>query len=608
MQSLCSRRLNVYRRCRYSQRLWSSTFGSIGSNAADATDKKATWTLIGAAALSITAAAALTLSKQLSYCDCDADYSTLPSYASSSDPMPFPENEQHLDADDIHRHLHPLKTSKTQTELEDPTGDFQKSVRAVNASMLATSTNNNMFHLQHAHTLPNDRVHTLDKHKHKHENPLVTTRNMYFYKSTTIAKPLEHRFALLAGPSSEELGGDVAHLLGVTASKLDCTRFADGETRVELNASVRGKHVYVVNSATSNDSVVELLLLIATLRRASAKNITAVIPYYGYSRQDERKARRREPIAAADIAVMLEKVGVDRVICMDLHSDTIRGFFSPSVPIEVSFCMGCSYLWGRSYEKLLLCFVYNPNCFIWPTLTIFISSIFQHLMPVPVAAAYFHEELIRGMGGVLPKPTSFTLRNRKGKDIEQQQQFYPAVTIVASHEGQVGRATRFRDVLQRLSGHTVELAVLSRTAKMVAGERQYEPDLVGNVQGRKCILVDDIVNTGTTLVSNIHLLKEKGAESIYAWATHGVFHSTVVDAEGNEVVNDAPERIAQLDELEYLLVSNSIMAHRALPAKIRLLNVAPLLAEAIARALHNQSISGILDSDAHDGELERYDS
>lgn len=203
-------------------------------------------------------------------------------------------------------------------------------------------------------------------------------------------------------------------------------------------------------------------------------------------------------------------------------------------------------------------------------------------MPAPVAAAYFHEEL-----STAEPPEGF-----------DEPDYYPKVTVVASHEGQVSRAEQFRSVLQRLSGADVELAVLSKT-RMRQGEQYYEPYLVGNVKGRKCILIDDIVNTGTTLISNIQSLKQEGAESIYAWATHGVF--------GPAERNDAPERLQDMEDLEFLLISNSVINPRVLPPRIRLLNVAPLLAEAIARALHDQSVSGILSMDESMEEVDRYD-
>jgi ribose-phosphate pyrophosphokinase len=202
-------------------------------------------------------------------------------------------------------------------------------------------------------------------------------------------------------------------------------------------------------------------------------------------------------------------------------------------------------------------------------------------MPVPVAAAYFHEEL--GMGAPPPdwKP------KKKGDT------YYPPITIVASHEGQVHRAAHFRSVLQRLSGQDIELAFISKSRQKI-GEIFYTPRLVGKVEGRRCILVDDIVNTGSTLTTNVEKLHELGAEKIYAWTTHGVFGTT-----------DAPEKIQAMEHLDYLLISNSVMSARGLPSKIRQLNVAPLLAEAVARALHDQSISGILNLD--DTKVERYD-
>jgi ribose-phosphate pyrophosphokinase len=238
-------------------------------------------------------------------------------------------------------------------------------------------------------------------------------------------------------------------------------------------------------------------------------------------------------------------------------------------------------------------------------------------MPAPVAAAYFHEEL----SSISPPEGE--------ESSDEEEAYYPKVTVVASLEGQVGRATQFRSVLQRLSGHNIELAVLTKSKTMPGGNTPAETKLVGNVSGRKCIIIDDIVNTGTTMVGNIEKLKQSGAESIYAWATHGrsfyiivafrswfpriCSHSTLntpsfhTGVFGEAETNDAPEKLQQMEELKYLLVSNSIQTERHLPPKIRLLNVAPLLAEAIARSLHDQSISSILSLEPLD-QMERYDA
>ena len=206
------------------------------------------------------------------------------------------------------------------------------------------------------------------------------------------------------------------------------------------------------------------------------------------------------------------------------------------------------------------------------------------MLPVPVAAAYFHEEL----GSLIDEPKDPSNNASKA-------QVYPKVTIVAAHEGQVARAAHFRKVLQMLSGADIQMAFISKN-RLVAGQKAYEPLLVGDVKGRKCIIIDDIVSTGTTLASCIETLNEEGAESVYAWATHGVFGETT----------NTPDKLQALPGLEYVLISNSVSPKAPLPTKIRQLNVAPLLAEAIARSLHDQSISGILNLE--DMTAERYDA
>lgn len=358
----------------------------------------------------------------------------------------------------------------------------------------------------------------------------VYTKKMYFYQSTQIRDDKRWRFRLFALPSSEHLGKEIAYLLGSSLNLISVGSFADGETSIKINEGVRGREVYVVCSTTSTNSILELLLTVSALRRGSAKRICAVIPYYGYSRQDRRTSVKREPIAAADVAKLLEEMGVDSIICCDLHNPLVKGFFRPKVPVN-------------------------------------------HLLPGPVAAAYFYEELFSG-----------------GDEDEASNapREVPKITVVAAHESQVARANAFRLSLQKLSGHEdVRLALVSNT-KGLKGQNESDSTslLVGDVRGRKCIIVDDIINTGATMRNAIETVGRSGASEVYAWATHGALHGSN---------NNAPEMMDKLDGLKYLLVSNSVAVDRDLPKKVRTLSIAPLLAESIARSLHSESISTMLD-------------
>ena len=161
--------------------------------------------------------------------------------------------------------------------------------------------------------------------------------------------------------------------------------------------------------------------------------------------------------------------------------------------------------------------------------------------------------------------------------------------MVAAHENQVFRANGFRNALQKLSGNEdIRVALISNTKAFNARSTTMgeSTTLVGDVEGRKCIIVDDIINTGGTMMNAIDMVNKSGASEVYAWATHGVLHLPE---------NDAPLKIGQMDCLKYLLISNSVVIERELPENIRKLSIAPLLAEAVARSLHSESISTILN-------------
>ena len=313
---------------------------------------------------------------------------------------------------------------------------------------------------------------------------------------------MSSKMMVFTGNANRELAQKVASRLYLSLGKADVGKFSDGEVAVELNENVRGKDVFVVQStcAPTNDNLMELLVMIDALRRASAHRITAVVPYFGYARQDRRVRSARVPITAKVVADMMDSVGVDRVLTMDLHAEQIQGFFACPVdnvygsPILNDDIVACNY------DDLM---VVSPD-----------------------------------IGGVV----------------------------------------RARAIAKQLN--EAELAIIDKRRPR-ANEAQVM-NVIGEVDGRTCLLVDDMVDTAGTLCQAADALKERGAAKVVAYCTHAVLS-------GNALTN---LRNSQLDEL---VVTDTIPLSEEAKSveKIRQLTTADLLAESMRRVANEESISAL---------------
>ncbi|WP_345984729.1 ribose-phosphate pyrophosphokinase [Sulfurimonas sp. HSL-1656] len=303
-------------------------------------------------------------------------------------------------------------------------------------------------------------------------------------------------YKIFAGSASEEFAKEVCKYLDVPLAKADIKRFSDGEISVQIAESVRGRDVFIIQStgAPSNDNLMELLIMTDALRRSSASSITAVIPYFGYARQD-RKAAPRVPISAKLVANLYQTAGIDRLVTIDLHAGQIQGFFD--IPVD--------NLYG--------------------------SIIFQQ---------YIKEKN-------LPNP------------------------IIASPD--IGGVARARYFAEKLG---LEMVIVDkRREKANVAEVM---NIIGDVEGKDVIMIDDMVDTAGTMVKAAAALKAKGATSVMACATHGVLSGKAYE---------------NLDkgELDELIISNSL-ATKAHP-NIKVLTVAPLFGEVIRRVYHNESVNSL---------------
>lgn len=301
--------------------------------------------------------------------------------------------------------------------------------------------------------------------------------------------------------SNRELATEMAGLLGCELGKCSVSHFSDGEIQIRIEESVRGSEVYIVQSTSYpvNKNIMELLIMIDALKRASARKINVVIPYFGYARQD-RKARSREPIAAKLMANLLEKAGATRVLTMDLHTSQIQGFFD--IPVE-------------------------------------------HLIGVPILSKYFE---IKGLEDIV---------------------------IVAPHNGSVGRARKMASLL-----HAPIALIDKRSLVQDAAETL---NVVGNIEGKNAIIIDDLIDTGATITLAAKALAENGAKSIYAGCTHAVFTGSAISR-----IESSP--------IKELVVTNTIeVPKEKMINKIKSISVAPLLVEAIDRIHHDKAVSPLFE-------------
>lgn len=310
------------------------------------------------------------------------------------------------------------------------------------------------------------------------------------------------RIVLVSGSSNQALSNQISDYLDVPLVNPQLVRFANGEIFCEIEKHVRGADVFIIQSTSTpvNDNLMELLIMIDALKRASATSITAVIPFYGYARQD-RKASPRTPISAKLVADLLTVAGATRVVTMDLHAGQIQGFFN--IP-------------------------------------------FDNIYASPVILNYIKKEI------------------------------FTENTIFISPDA--GGVERVRFYAKKLNA---DIAMIDkrRTGKNIAEAM----NVIGNVSGKECIIIDDMIDTAGTLVEACKALRKHGATKIYACATHPVFSDPAI------------KRIGECGELDRVIVTDTIPLSEAAKNcdKIKVLSTAELLAKAIHRTFNNDSVSSL---------------
>ena len=304
---------------------------------------------------------------------------------------------------------------------------------------------------------------------------------------------------IFGGNANPELTANICEGVGMDMGKMQIDKFPDSEISVRINENIRGKDIFIIQPTGPpvNDNLMELLIMVDAAKRASASRITAVVPYYGYARQD-RKDRPRVPITAKLVANVMVSSGVDRMILLDLHSHQIQGFFD--IPVD-------------------------------------------HLYASPVFIRHYKEIGLKD------------------------------VVVVAPDLGGVKKAHSYSGLIPGAS-----FAVVSK--KRLSDKKVKAQELIGDVEGKKCVLVDDMTSTAGTLCAAAEILKERGASEIYASVTHSLITQSGLDRLKNSPIRE-------------LFVTDSIPSLVNDPWMINVLSVAALLGEAILRVHSNQSVSSL---------------
>ena len=314
------------------------------------------------------------------------------------------------------------------------------------------------------------------------------------------------RMMVFAGTTHPQLAGEIAEHLGIALSEAKISRFSSGEIYFRANDSVRGADAFVIQTHATpiNESIMEQLIMIDALKRASTKRITAVIPYYGYSRQD-KKALAREPISAKLVADLLSSAGANRVVTTDLHSGQIQGFFD--FPVD-------------------------------------------HLTALPLLSDYLREDI------------------KIGDDL----------VVVAPDAGRVKTAERLREYLH------ADLAYIYKRRSRHEAHKIEEMVVVGEVAGRPCILIDDMIDTAGTMTDGARALADQGASEVYCAATHPVLSGKAV-----QLIAESP--------IKETVVTNTLPIPeehlQVLGDRLRVLSIAPIIAKALLAVFEDESVSEI---------------